>query len=412
MTLTINLDIQNLIMPLRDEEKAQLEANLVAEGCRDALVIWQEEGILLDGHHRYEICERRGLPYATMAISLPDMDTAKIWIIRNQRGRRNLTPEQQSYLRGTEYQLTRGRRGGDKKSKGNSYPLMDTASQLAAEHKVSAKTIKNDAAFTRAIDTLAAAVGGEGVDAARHALLARETNVDRQGVRILAQVATKHHPQTARHILEDMQAAPTPKAAKEVLRQAVKADRELFARYGTHDDDDAAPPALCTEMEAPVPTTPTENDLPSSTTECLDDRVSVALVVKALSRLAGILVAWDLSEPRTAEECLVYLRKMADAAANDLTGWNEDADGDEAEAEDSAPSSEGLPIPTSTGTIADRLVAALEAAPAGLTVTDLMQVLGAKIKDVQFACKRLIAQGLVRYNDTTKLYRLAEPKEA
>ena len=249
MTLTINPDLKSLIPPLTPEEYAQLEANLVAEGCRDPLVVWKEAQTLLDGHNRLTICEQHGLTYDVHEVSLPDVDTAKIWIIRNQRGRRNLTPEQQSYLRGTEYQLTRGRRGGDKKSKGNSYPLMDTASQLAAEHQVSAKTIKNDAAFTRAIDTLAAAVGGEGVDATRHALLARETKVDSQGVRILAELATKHHPQTAKHILEDMRAAPTPKAAKEVLRQAVKRERELFARFAT-DEGEAPPPLGADVIEA------------------------------------------------------------------------------------------------------------------------------------------------------------------
>jgi hypothetical protein len=45
---------QSLIPPLSAEEKAQLEENIKVEGCRDTLITWQ--GILLDGHNRFEIC--------------------------------------------------------------------------------------------------------------------------------------------------------------------------------------------------------------------------------------------------------------------------------------------------------------------------------------------------------------------
>src|SRR5262245_6632017 len=145
--ITILPDLKAFVPALTAEESAQLEANLLAHGCRDPLVIWQETRTLLDGHHRYELCERHGLPYHTHEVSLPDLGAAKLWIIRNQRGRRNWTPEQQSYYRGKEYELTRGRRGGDRKSKVHCAPLLDTASQLAAEHKVSKDTIKRDAVF-------------------------------------------------------------------------------------------------------------------------------------------------------------------------------------------------------------------------------------------------------------------------
>jgi predicted RNA methylase len=52
-------------------------------------VTWR--GILLDGHNRHEICQRHGIEFRTTAIDLPDRDAAKIWIVCNQFGRRNLT---------------------------------------------------------------------------------------------------------------------------------------------------------------------------------------------------------------------------------------------------------------------------------------------------------------------------------
>ena len=53
MTITINPDLQTLIPPLTAEEYAQLEANLLADGCHDPLIVWQEEQTLLDGYNRY-----------------------------------------------------------------------------------------------------------------------------------------------------------------------------------------------------------------------------------------------------------------------------------------------------------------------------------------------------------------------
>lgn len=84
----IKPEFARLIPPLSPEELAGLEAALIADGCRDALVTWG--GVLLDGHNRLEICKRRGLNFKTTEIELPD-GNAKAWIIRNQFGRRNIT---------------------------------------------------------------------------------------------------------------------------------------------------------------------------------------------------------------------------------------------------------------------------------------------------------------------------------
>src|ERR1019366_4683938 len=82
--------------PLMAEERQQLENNLIAHGCRDALVVWR--GLLLDGHNRLEICNRHGLPYDTAEVELPDRESAKLWIEENQSGRRNLTTDQRAAI--------------------------------------------------------------------------------------------------------------------------------------------------------------------------------------------------------------------------------------------------------------------------------------------------------------------------
>lgn len=87
----IDPELRALIPPLRPEERELLEQSIASEGCRDPLVVWAETGILLDGHHRLEICERLGVPYRTVAVSLPDRDAARLWMLECQLGRRNLT---------------------------------------------------------------------------------------------------------------------------------------------------------------------------------------------------------------------------------------------------------------------------------------------------------------------------------
>jgi len=92
----VDNEFAGLIAPLTAEERQQLEANLIAHGCRDALVVWR--GSLLDGHNRLEICNRHGLAYEITEIELPDRESAKLWIEENQIGRRNLTLDQRAAL--------------------------------------------------------------------------------------------------------------------------------------------------------------------------------------------------------------------------------------------------------------------------------------------------------------------------
>jgi ParB-like chromosome segregation protein Spo0J len=94
----MNLEFEKLIPPLADSEYELLEKNILADGCREPLVVWN--GFLIDGHHRLSICLEHGLPFKTVAPrdDLEDELDAKIWIARNQFGRRNLTDFQKSVL--------------------------------------------------------------------------------------------------------------------------------------------------------------------------------------------------------------------------------------------------------------------------------------------------------------------------
>jgi hypothetical protein len=96
MTLQIDPEFRALIPPLTAEERQQLEANIVRDGCRDALVVWND--ILLDGHHRYEICTAHSISFQTSEQACADRDAAKLWILQHQLGRRNLLDYQRAEL--------------------------------------------------------------------------------------------------------------------------------------------------------------------------------------------------------------------------------------------------------------------------------------------------------------------------
>lgn len=92
--LIVDNEFKELIPPLADEERKQLEENILRDGIQDALKVWQ--GILIDGHNRYEIAKRHGLTFTTTEMQFATRDDAKIWIIKNQLGRRNIN----DYTRG------------------------------------------------------------------------------------------------------------------------------------------------------------------------------------------------------------------------------------------------------------------------------------------------------------------------
>lgn len=90
MEITIDPEFKSLIRPLAADELRQLEENILRDGCRDPLVVWN--GILIDGHNRHEICTRNGLPFETTEMVFNDRESAELWIVQNQLGRRNLEP--------------------------------------------------------------------------------------------------------------------------------------------------------------------------------------------------------------------------------------------------------------------------------------------------------------------------------
>ena len=96
MYLNIDKEFETLIPQLTLEEYQQLEKNLVRDGCREPLVVWN--GTIIDGHNRYKICRKREIEFQVKEMEFDDRQAAIEWIILNQFGRRNLPAFQRGAL--------------------------------------------------------------------------------------------------------------------------------------------------------------------------------------------------------------------------------------------------------------------------------------------------------------------------
>jgi hypothetical protein len=211
-------ELRDLIPPLQEEELNQLEKNILSDGCREALLIWHTTAnvldntstetsavyILVDGHNRYGICLKHKLNFKIHLIPFDSLKEVRDYMIDNQLGRRNLIPEQASYLRGLRYnseKLVKGKydrqehkgqnvpyaiadseENNEKNHKGQNVPYgisdsegnidknhkgqnvpygsmtkkESTSARLSKQYNVSEKTIKRDAEFAEGLNLLSA----------------------------------------------------------------------------------------------------------------------------------------------------------------------------------------------------------------------------------------------------------------
>ena len=97
MHIVVNEELKAYIDPLTPEEHEALERSILAEGCRDALVLWGD--VLVDGHNRYGICQKHGLPFQTVQHPrFKSMDDVHLWMIDQHLGRRSVSDFQRGVL--------------------------------------------------------------------------------------------------------------------------------------------------------------------------------------------------------------------------------------------------------------------------------------------------------------------------
>lgn len=145
--LIIDSEFKELMPPLPREKRDRLEENVLQFGIQDALKTWN--GILIDGHNRYEIAKTHGLAFATSEMQFNSRDDVKLWIVNNQFGRRDLSTYERSVLalkiKPVIAKLAKEKESERKttfqKSEKSSLPTVNTTKEIAKAAGVSHDTI-------------------------------------------------------------------------------------------------------------------------------------------------------------------------------------------------------------------------------------------------------------------------------
>lgn len=94
MSYTISERFKNLERSTDWVSDQELRDSIQEHGCVYPLVIWKEEGVLVDGHRRNAICQELGLVPVLVYKSFDSEESAVEWAKSQQGHRRNLTPEE------------------------------------------------------------------------------------------------------------------------------------------------------------------------------------------------------------------------------------------------------------------------------------------------------------------------------
>ena len=109
MNIVVNEELKAYIEPLTPQELESLERSILAEGCRDALVLWGD--VLVDGHNRYGICQKHGLPFKTVQNPrFRSLEDVHLWMIDQHLGRRSVSDFQRGVLALRQREILAARR--------------------------------------------------------------------------------------------------------------------------------------------------------------------------------------------------------------------------------------------------------------------------------------------------------------
>jgi hypothetical protein len=187
-------ELRDLIQPLQVEEFEILTNNIVQNGCKDSIVIWQtsekiinpnaitdnEKFVIIDGHNRYKICTKHNLSFNIVLMYFDSIQAVKNYMLDLQMGRRNLSPTQLAYYRGVRYNT---QKITDKIENFSGELKEEKTSQIIAkQYNVDEKTIRRDGEFASGLEKLEPTF--------RKEILAGEQKVSKKNIQQLAKIIT------------------------------------------------------------------------------------------------------------------------------------------------------------------------------------------------------------------------------
>lgn len=191
LEIVIDSEFRDLIPPLSETQYGGLKDDIIGFGkAYEPIKIWN--GVIIDGHNRFKICSENNIPFKTLDYTsdLGTRDDVIDWIFRNQLNRRNLSPDQYSYLRGMQYNHRKKRKEDSLKQyappRDHNDPTERTAEKIAQEQHVSAPTVKRDAEYADAVNTITKVVG---IDTVKQKILAGDIKAAKKDIVELAKAS-------------------------------------------------------------------------------------------------------------------------------------------------------------------------------------------------------------------------------
>ena len=240
MDIVVNEELKAYIDPLTAEELEALERSILEEGCRDALVLWGD--MLVDGHNRYGICRKHGLPFQTVQNTrFQSLEDVHLWMIDQHLGRRSISEFQRGVLALRKREIVAARRA----------QAATTPQPVAADAGTQPRAASVDRAAPEALDTREAVAKAARLSSSQVVLIEK---IQKQAApEVVAAVKAGTISINAAAAVASLPAEEQVAAAaagKDELKQAAKRVRE--SKRKPRSEPAAAPPQEAAEAEASV----------------------------------------------------------------------------------------------------------------------------------------------------------------
>lgn len=161
MKIIIDETIKNRLFKLREDELKQLEENILKEGLREPIVLWKDHNIIIDGHHRYEICKKHKIKGKVKYMEFNTKEDVLEWVDKNQYGRRNLTDKQRDLLLGRIYKEKKIKGFKGDIQLGQNVPIERTSEKISNEFNINEKTVRRAEKFNDSMEEIKRVMGND-----------------------------------------------------------------------------------------------------------------------------------------------------------------------------------------------------------------------------------------------------------
>ena len=214
-TLKIDPEFKFLIPTAQPIYMHALEQSIRSEGCKEPITVWFTT--ILDGHKRYEICQKYDIPFQTRTIYCRNRQEAMLWICREQLAGHRINDSYKRYLIGKRVLLEqilaahnaagtdqnmdkkhRVLRTFSEKEELYDTSLVRTREKLGAEYHLNQLTVARYADFARSIDRICAYKPDIAVD-----ILSERIRITHKNVSLIGELSLQEF-QAACRQLEDL----------------------------------------------------------------------------------------------------------------------------------------------------------------------------------------------------------------